>query len=85
MTRRPAAVLEVNSCDKRTAAAAAAEELSATRQLWDAAAAPADRPLIIFNGELDRLRGGYYPGGLHNQHASQCVMTHHQPTNIVAI
>jgi hypothetical protein len=43
-------------------AAAAAEELSSTRQLWDAAAAPADRPLIIFNGELDRLRGGYYPG-----------------------
>lgn len=39
-----------------------AEELSATRQLWDAAAAPEGRPLIIFNGELDRLRGGYYPG-----------------------
>eukprot|EP00878_Enallax_costatus_P006467 GHUV01006779.1.p1 GENE.GHUV01006779.1~~GHUV01006779.1.p1 ORF type:complete len:312 (+),score=85.97 GHUV01006779.1:437-1372(+) len=38
------------------------EELSATRQLWDAAAKPKDRPLIIFNGELDRLRGGYYPG-----------------------
>eukprot|EP00775_Hariotina_reticulata_P008988 gene8988-9161_t len=38
------------------------EELSATRQLYDAAAAPQGRPLIIFNGELDRLRGGYYPG-----------------------
>eukprot|EP00879_Flechtneria_rotunda_P006345 GHRR01006669.1.p1 GENE.GHRR01006669.1~~GHRR01006669.1.p1 ORF type:complete len:315 (+),score=91.74 GHRR01006669.1:319-1263(+) len=38
------------------------EELSATRQLYDAAAGPKGRPLIIFNGELDRLRGGYYPG-----------------------
>jgi hypothetical protein len=37
------------------------EELSATRALYDAAAAPQGRPLIIFNGELDRLRGGYYP------------------------
>lgn len=38
------------------------EELSATRELYDNAAAPSGRPLIIFNGELDRLRGGYYPG-----------------------
>lgn len=30
--------------------------------MWDAAAKPKDKPLIIFNGELDRLRGGYYPG-----------------------
>ena len=37
------------------------EELSATRELYDNAAAPSGRPLIIFNGELDRLRGGYYP------------------------
>jgi hypothetical protein len=37
------------------------EELTATRELYDNAAAPNDRPLIIFNGELDRLRGGYYP------------------------
>ena len=40
----------------------ALEELSATRELYDAAAAPKGRALIIFNGELDRLRGGYYPG-----------------------
>lgn len=37
------------------------EELTATRELYDNAAALKDRPLIIFNGELDRLRGGYYP------------------------
>jgi len=38
------------------------EEMSAVRQLYDDAAKQQQRPLIIFNGELDRLRGGYYPG-----------------------
>jgi hypothetical protein len=41
--------------------ASLSEELSATRELWDNAAVPNGRPLIVFNGELDRLRGGYYP------------------------
>ncbi|KAI8474885.1 MAG: hypothetical protein J3K34DRAFT_406110 [Monoraphidium minutum] len=37
------------------------EELSATYQLWQGAAQPKGRPLVVFNGELDRIRGGYYP------------------------
>jgi Domain of unknown function (DUF1995) len=28
---------------------------------WDAALAATGRPLIVFNGELDRLRSSYYP------------------------
>jgi hypothetical protein len=36
--------------------------MSAVRQLYEDAAKQQQRPLIIFNGELDRLRGGYYPG-----------------------
>ncbi|GBF90219.1 low PSII accumulation, chloroplastic [Raphidocelis subcapitata] len=38
------------------------EELSATFDLWKREGAPKGRPLIVFNGELDRIRGGYYPG-----------------------
>lgn len=30
-------------------------------ELWDEAISGTDRPLIIFNGELDRLRSNYYP------------------------
>ncbi|KIY93042.1 hypothetical protein MNEG_14921 [Monoraphidium neglectum] len=37
------------------------EELSATYQLYQGAAEPTGRPLVVFNGELDRIRGGYYP------------------------
>jgi Domain of unknown function (DUF1995) len=29
--------------------------------LWDEAISSLDKPLIIFNGELDRLRSNYYP------------------------
>jgi hypothetical protein len=30
-------------------------------ELWDEAISSLDKPLIIFNGELDRLRSNYYP------------------------
>lgn len=30
-------------------------------ELWDQAISSSERPLIIFNGELDRLRSNYYP------------------------
>lgn len=40
----------------------ATEELCAARSLWDAVAAdPSGPPFVLFNAELDRLRGGYYP------------------------
>lgn len=38
------------------------EELAATEELYRGAAKAQGRPLVIFNGELDRIRGGYYPG-----------------------
>ncbi|GFR41574.1 hypothetical protein Agub_g2294, partial [Astrephomene gubernaculifera] len=37
------------------------EELSAVYELYDKAARQRNMPIIIFNGELDRVRGGYYP------------------------
>lgn len=36
-------------------------EMVAVGELWQTAAAPRGIPLLIFNGELDRLRNGYYP------------------------
>lgn len=30
-------------------------------KLWDGAVAGSNRPLVIFNGDLDRLRSNYYP------------------------
>lgn len=36
-------------------------EMVAVGELWQTAAAPRDMPIIVFNGELDRLRNGYYP------------------------
>lgn len=32
-----------------------------TAALWEGAVAGTARPLVIFNGELDRLRSNYYP------------------------
>ncbi|GIL78471.1 hypothetical protein Vretimale_17031 [Volvox reticuliferus] len=37
------------------------EELSAVYNLYDKVARDRKMPIIIFNGELDRVRGGYYP------------------------
>lgn len=36
-------------------------EMLAVEQLYREAAQPSNRPLIVFNGELDRIRSGYYP------------------------
>ena len=36
-------------------------EIIETAALWDGAVRGTARPLVIFNGELDKLRGGYYP------------------------
>jgi hypothetical protein len=39
-----------------------AEELSAVEALWQQESRQAPgRPILVFNGELDRIRGGYYP------------------------
>lgn len=39
------------------------EELSSVLQLWrECCAGAAGRNMLVFNGELDRVRGGYYPG-----------------------
>ncbi|KXZ45439.1 hypothetical protein GPECTOR_54g179 [Gonium pectorale] len=37
------------------------EELSAVYEIYEKAAKKRNVPIIIFNGELDRVRGGYYP------------------------
>lgn len=37
-------------------------EILAVEELWRGAARDSGRPVVVFNGELDRLRGGYYPG-----------------------
>ncbi|KAF5827075.1 hypothetical protein DUNSADRAFT_1385 [Dunaliella salina] len=37
------------------------EEMGAVFELYQQVAQPRGMPIIIFNGELDRLRGGYYP------------------------
>lgn len=37
------------------------EELTAVYELHDKVAKAKGMPIIIFNGELDRVRGGYYP------------------------
>lgn len=31
------------------------------KEVYDAVIEGSDRPLVIFNGELDRIRSGYYP------------------------
>lgn len=36
-------------------------EIIETAALWDGAVRGSGRPLVIFNGELDKLRGNYYP------------------------
>ncbi|KAK9841778.1 hypothetical protein WJX81_002326 [Elliptochloris bilobata] len=36
-------------------------EMLAVEELWEGAARDTDRPIVIFNGELDRIRSGYYP------------------------
>ena len=36
-------------------------EMLAVEELWEGAARDTDRPVIIFNGEIDRIRSGYYP------------------------
>jgi len=38
------------------------EELAAVYELYERRARDAGTPIVIFNGELDRVRGGYYPG-----------------------
>ena len=30
-------------------------------RLWTTTASPRSLPLLVFNGELDRVRSGYYP------------------------
>jgi hypothetical protein len=37
------------------------DEMVETADLYDAAAAPTGRPIVIVNGELERIRSGYYP------------------------
>jgi len=37
------------------------EELSAVYDIYKGVAAERGIPMVIFNGELDRIRGGYYP------------------------
>ena len=32
------------------------------QELWDGAVQGTDRPVVIFNADLDRLRANYYPG-----------------------
>lgn len=36
-------------------------EMIAVEELWEGAAKDSGRPIIVFNGELDRIRSGYYP------------------------
>eukprot|EP00884_Botryococcus_braunii_P020999 jgi/Botrbrau1/7583/Bobra.0159s0032.1 len=36
-------------------------EMIAVEELWQGAAKESGRPIIVFNGELDRIRSGYYP------------------------
>lgn len=36
-------------------------EMIAVSELWEATR-DTGRPIIVFNGELDRIRSGYYPG-----------------------
>jgi hypothetical protein len=36
-------------------------EMIAVEELWQKAAKESNRPIIVFNGELDRIRSGYYP------------------------
>ena len=36
-------------------------EMIAVEELWQGAAKDSGRPIIVFNGELDRIRSGYYP------------------------
>lgn len=33
----------------------------AVKEVYDAVIGGTERPLVIFNGELDRIRSGYYP------------------------
>ena len=37
-------------------------EILAVRELSDTVAAAAKKPIVVFNGEIERLRSGYYPG-----------------------
>ena len=37
-------------------------EILAVRELSDTVAAAAETPIVVFNGEIERLRSGYYPG-----------------------
>eukprot|EP00243_Klebsormidium_subtile_P001202 TRINITY_DN12107_c0_g1_i2.p1 TRINITY_DN12107_c0_g1~~TRINITY_DN12107_c0_g1_i2.p1 ORF type:complete len:302 (-),score=57.89 TRINITY_DN12107_c0_g1_i2:162-1067(-) len=36
-------------------------EMLAVEELWKDSAGPSGRPIIVFNGEMDRIRSGYYP------------------------
>ena len=36
-------------------------EMVAVKEIYDAAVEGTNRSLVIFNGELDRIRSGYYP------------------------
>ena len=36
-------------------------EIIAVGELWRGAARDTQRPIILFNAELDRIRSGYYP------------------------
>ena len=36
-------------------------EMVAAKEVYDAVIEGTERPLVIFNGELDRIRSGYYP------------------------
>lgn len=37
-------------------------EMLAVRELYESAARDRGQPIVVFNGELDRIRTGYYPG-----------------------
>lgn len=44
-------------------------EMEAVNMVWQKAAKPREIPIILFNAELDRLRGGYYPALFYPQMA----------------
>jgi hypothetical protein len=52
-------------------------EMIEVTALWDSAVEGTGRPLVIFNGELDRMRNNYYPPLLYRKLAR--VSKHFMP------